>query len=224
MINYGQIYEVWTNTAMPSKTTARMTRTTLKYVATAHGTDDWCLMPALSLDHAMVLLDAAMASQDLVSQSRSNYRGYLRRLHGFMNQKGIHAAPDSETRMWPSMPLDETDIDRRAQLAYQKFVKWAIRAGVWPHSVKPDDILAWALSEKDNFNMHWRQEFRRLRLAWERLGSTRAFSSSEFPSLPPPKNSKYALPVSAWPTHLRIQWEGMCKQASDVLRKGAMRP
>ena len=135
----------------PSKATARMTRTTLKYVATAHGTDDWHLIQALPLDHAMVLLDAAMASQDLVSQSRSNYRGYLRRLYRFMDQKGIHAAPDGETRMWPCMPVNETGMEKRAQLAYQKFVKWAICAGVWPHTVKPSDILAWALSGKGQF-------------------------------------------------------------------------
>ena len=102
MIPYGQTYEVWTKTAMPSQTTVRMTWTTLKYVATAHGTDDWQLMPALPLDDAMMLLDAAMASRDLVSQSRSNYRGDLRRLYRFMNQKGIHTVPDGGVNPVPS--------------------------------------------------------------------------------------------------------------------------
>ena len=160
MTNFGQIYKVWTAKTTPSKTTARMTRTTLKYVASGHGATNWEDLPLLPRDHCLVLLDAAMASQDLTSQSRSNYRGYLRRLCRFIEDEGIDAPTDGNGRMWPSIP-NSKGIGKRARVAYDRFVTWAIGQNTWPSNVDAEAPRRWALHEKAAANQHWRLDYQR---------------------------------------------------------------
>ena len=74
---YKDLYQNWEMQSNPSATTARMVRTTLKYVAGAVAIDDWALLRVMPEQQALVLLDGAMSNKTLRSQSRSNYRNYL---------------------------------------------------------------------------------------------------------------------------------------------------
>lgn len=80
-MTYNDLYKNWLARTNPTTTKSRMTRTTLKYLATALERDDWSKVEVMSLQQALVLLNAAMATKDLRSQSRSNYRNYLRQLY-----------------------------------------------------------------------------------------------------------------------------------------------
>ena len=74
MQTFEEFYEMWVAQTKPSKTTGRMVRTALKYVATAAGVDDWRKLAVMAEQRALLLLEAAMGQTDLRSQSRSNYR------------------------------------------------------------------------------------------------------------------------------------------------------
>lgn len=222
MFTYGHIYRVWDVKARPSCTTSRMTRTTLKYLASANGVESWEQMPALPLEHALTLLDGAMSRQNLGPQSRSNYRGYLRRVYRFIGDEGLEIAEDANGRLWPTIP-DEVSAPRRAQLAYARFVRWAIGRDVWPKTVRPDDFLHWARDEKTRQNQHWRKEYVRLQHVCASMVAQSLLPPIEIPPIPPRATERYAVPVQDWPTHLRQQWDAMCRDASQVLRKGGMR-
>jgi hypothetical protein len=74
MYSFKELYDAWHARTSPSKTTARMTRRALRYVATAHRIEQWEKLAVIPGIDALALLDAAMSTADLVPQSRSNYR------------------------------------------------------------------------------------------------------------------------------------------------------
>jgi integrase len=220
---YGNLYDTWVARTKPSATTTRMTRTTLKYLAAATGTSDWTKVEVVSEQHALALLDGAMAKCDLRSQSRSNYRNYLRRLYRFATDEGIDVDAGANNGFWPQLARGN-GVPRRAQVAYERFVKWAIRRGRWPATVCPDDVLDWALDERAAPNQHWRQDYRGLQVAWEALVAEQGLRAVEFLALPAKINDGFALPISEWPRHLQDEWTRMCRAASVPLRKGGVRP
>jgi len=221
-INYSHLFQSWEAATRPSATTVRMTRRTLKYLADAAGADDWRSLDVSPEQHAVVMLDAAMAKTSLSAQSRSNYRGYLRRLCRFAAKEGIDLADDTRLDLWPPAPIDN-GTPRRAQVAYGRFVRWAIGRGVWPRSVRPEHPRDWAMHERSLSNQHWRQDYRWLESAWNGLAGSDGLLMIEFPPLPPKLNDRYALPRREWPAHLRSEWQRMCRDASVPLRKGGMR-
>ena len=223
MRTFEEFYEMWAAQMKPSKTTARMVRTALKYVAIAAGVDDWRKLAVMAEQRALLLLEAAMSETDLRSQSRSNYRYYLRLIYRIRGPDGTPVIHDDADGMWPSVPTD-SGTPSRAVAAYQRFIKWAVGHDNWPGTVGPDDLVQWALDEKSGRNKHWRQDYERLVSVWETLAETDGLTSMKFASLPRPVNERYARPVEQWPRHLRREWQRMCNAASAPLRKGGMRP
>lgn len=220
---FGQLYEAWTARTAPTPATARMTRTTLKYLARAIGADDWTAVAVLPDQHAMVLLDAALTGTSLGSQSRSNYRNYLRRFYRFAADSGIRFSEDGADQLWPPAP-DGSSIQRRSQVAYQNFVKWAISRGIWPATVRAENVHAWALDQRLAGNDHWRQDYQRLQQAWEAHAGDRRLRALRFPPLPAPINQKFAVSVEDWAAHLQDEWQRLCRDASAPLRNGGQRP
>jgi integrase len=200
-----------------------MTRTTLKYLAKALDCDDWVEIQTTSLQQALVLLDAAMATKDLRSQSRSNYRNYLRHLYRFADDEGIDVTGGDATHLWPAL-AENNGTPRRTSVAYDRFVKWAIGRGLWPSTARASDLLDWALAEKAGANLHWRKDYARLNDAWKTLVENNHVGSLVFASLPAKLNERYAVSIGDWPAHLRTEWQRMCWDASAPLRKGGMRP
>ena len=98
-MTYNDLYQMWLARTGPSATKSRMTRTTLKYLAKALDRDDWSKVQVMSLQQALVLLDAAMATKDLRSQSRSNYRNYLRHICRFAADEGIDVTSGDDTHL-----------------------------------------------------------------------------------------------------------------------------
>jgi len=88
-MTFNDLYKNCLAGTSPSATKSRMTRTTLKNLATALDHDDWSTITVMPKQQALVLLDAAMATKDLRPQSRSNYRNYLRHLYRFASDEGI---------------------------------------------------------------------------------------------------------------------------------------
>lgn len=220
---YGDLYKVWAGRTGASDATARMTRTTLKYLAAAGGADDWTTLAAVTQQQAMVLLDGSLAKTTLSTQSRSNYRNYLRRFYRAVEDAGITLDGADGGRLWAAAP-NHGAVHRRAQVAYERFVRWAIGCGVWPSTVRSQDLLDWALSNKARSNKHWRKEYRWLEQAWTALAAAGSTRELAFPPLPPPLSKPYAFPVVQWPAHLRIEWQQMCTAAAAPLRKGGLRP
>lgn len=223
---FGELYETWQMTVNPSATTARMTRTALKYVAAAanhgHGNGDWASLPLVPEQNALVLLDAAMAKKELSSQSRSNYRFYIRRIYRLGDGSGRLVLDDADA-FWPPVPEDD-GVPRRAQVAYQRFVKWAIGRQLWPATVAARDPVAWACGEKADGNAHWRKDYERLRIAWGHLVAAEKLHPLSFAPLPASVTTKYAISTQDWPRHLRDEWQRMVRNASAPLRDGGMRP
>ena len=60
-MNYNQLYQLWTTRKAPSDVAARMTRRAIQYVTDASCGGDWGEAKVLPLQHALVILDAAMA-------------------------------------------------------------------------------------------------------------------------------------------------------------------
>ena len=58
-MTYNDLYQAWLARTNPTTTKSRMTRTTLKYLATALDRDGWSKVEVMSLQQALVLLDAA---------------------------------------------------------------------------------------------------------------------------------------------------------------------
>lgn len=220
---YGDLYKVWAGRTGASDATTLMTRTTLKYLAAASGADDWTTLAAVSQQQAMVLLDGALAATTLGSQSCSNYRNYLRRFYRAVEDTGITLDGADGGRLWAPSPKHGT-LPRRAQVAYEQFVRWAIGRGIWPITVRPQNLLDWALDEKARPNQHWRKEYRWLEQAWTVLAAEDSIRELAFPPLPPLLSKSYALPVAEWPAHLKTEWQQMCAAAAAPLRKGGMRP
>jgi len=200
-----------------------MTRKTLEYVARAMGTITWETLAVMPLKNALVALDTVMANAGLASQSRSNYRGYLRRLYRFAADEGIDLTTEGHGRFWTAVPTDN-GLPRRAQVAYERFVKWAIGHGIWPATVKPEDPYRWALDERQGSNVHWRKDYVRLEAAWTQLSKTDGLPKMAFQPLPARLNEPYGLPVDQWPQHLRAEWDRICRGAGAPLREGGMRP
>ena len=222
-VTYGTLYETWMVGTSPTATVARMVRTVLGYLAGAVGAEDWITMAVLPEHHAVVLLDGALTTTTVTSQTRANYRNYVRRLYRFARAEGIEMDGASSTKLWAPAPNHGT-VTRRAQVAYDRFVRWAIGRGIWPDTVQPKHLLDWALSEKNRSNGHWRKDFDRLQSAWCELEKTGAVCAITFPSLPAPLNSKYRVDVEEWPEHLAHEWQRICKSAMAPLRNGGMRP
>lgn len=221
-LSYGQIYESWLVHTSPSPTTARMVRTTLKYVARSLGGGDWRTVVAVPQAHALVQLDAATAAAGLSSQSRCNYRSYLRRLYRSEAAAGIGIKSDGETSLWPLPPT--TGVHRRVQLAHDRFVRWAIGRNLWPRRTRPQDLQQWATDQRMSGNAHWRQDYRRLGESWAALASTGDLRPLAFLPLPHPVTARYAVDLADWPAHLRRQWAEMCREAAKPLRRGGLRP
>lgn len=221
-MRYGDLYNLWTEQRRPSATTARMLRTTLKYVATALNAADWAQLTAVAEQHALVLLEGVLSKTNLGAQSRSNYRNYLRRLYRFAAEEQIDIGGTGGRQLWAPAPNHDA-VPRRAQVAYDRFVRWAIGRGVWPDNVISDHLLNWALEEKAQNNLQWRQDYARLQAAWSALAADGKLPALQASPLPP-RATKYALPVEQWPANLRDEWRGMCSAASAALRKGGMRP
>jgi len=222
-MTYNDLYQNWLARTSPSATKSRMTRTTLKYLAKALDRDHWSTVQVMSLQQALVLLDGAMATKELRSQSRSNYRNYLRHVYRFAADEGIDVTGGDATHLWPALP-DHNGTPRRTQVAYDRFVKWAIGRGLWPGTARADDLLDWALAEKARSNRHWRKDYERLTDAWQVLVARDGARSLKFASLPAKLNAPYAAPIDEWPAHLRTEWKRMCQDAAAPLRKGGMRP
>ncbi len=220
---FNDLYQSWLAKTNPSATKSRMTRTTMKYLATALDCDDWSKVKVMSLQQSLVLLDAAMATRDLRPQSRSNYRNYLRHIYKFAADEGIDMTGDDDKHLWPSMP-ENNGLMRRTAVAYDRFVKWAISHGHWPGTVRAGDLAAWAFYEKSKANLHWRKDYERLTHAWQILIKHDSLQPMAFASLPAKLNEAYALSIDKWPSHLRNEWQRMCRDASAPLRKGGMRP
>ncbi len=222
-MTYNDLYQSWMARTSPSTTKTRMTRTTMKYLARALDCDDWSKVKVMTLQQALVLLDAAMATKDLRSQSRSNYRNYLRHIYRFAADEGIDMTGGDDKHLWPSMPENNGSL-RRTVVAYDRFVKWAIGRGHWPGTIRAGDLVDWAFDEKMRANLHWRKDYERLTDAWQILFEHDGLQPMVFASLPAKLNKAYALSIDMWPSHLRIEWQRMCRDASAPLRKGGMRP
>jgi site-specific recombinase XerD len=197
-----------------------MTRKAIQYVTEAAGGSEWEESRVIPLQHALVILDAAMAQKDLRPQSRCNYRSYLRTLYKVLEQEGIDIADDAGGRFWPEAP---SRIPRRAQVAYDRFVKWAIGRNVWPMTVSGNHLLEWSRHEKAKSNAHWRKDYERLQVAWQALAADGKLRDLVFAPLPAKLNAAYAIAVENWPEHLREEWKRMCCDATAPLRKGGMR-
>lgn len=195
----------------------------MKYLATALDRDDWSKIQVMSQQQALVLLDAAMATKDLRSQSRSNYRNYLRHIYRFAADEGLDVSGGDDTHLWPALPEHNGTL-RRTAVAYDRFVKWAIGCGLWPGMARASDLVNWALDEKVGSNLHWRKDYERLTDAWQILVEHDGVRSLAFASLPAKLNERYAVSIAEWPAHLRTEWQRMCRDASAPLRKGGMRP
>lgn len=219
---YGELYQMWEGRKKPTATTARMVRTTLKYLASAVNGHGWDNLPVVSEQYALVLLDGVMSKTKLGSQSRSNYRNYLRRLYRFTSEEGIDLGSGGR-QIWAPAPNHDS-VPRRAQVAYERFVRWAIGQGIWPDTVTSQHLLDWALVEKEDSNLHWRKDYDRLKMVWDNLVASGNLSAIKALPLPAKLNKKYALPVEQWPSHLREEWQRMCRAAAAPLRKGGMRP
>ncbi len=222
MEKFKDLYKIWEIKSQPSKTTARMTRSTLKYIAKGLNYQDWEQMPLVQLNEAMVILDSQMAKNGLTSQSKSNYRGYLRRLYKFADQEGLEVNK-SNGKLWPQIESNN-ELPKRNINAYDRFIRWAIGNDIWQTNIAPDDVLNWALFEKSEGNVHWRKDYRRLQEVWQYLSNQNGFQQIEFKKLPEAKNSKYGVPFQEWPKHLKKEWEIICKKASAPLRNGGLRP
>lgn len=220
---YATLYQSWISSVNPNATTARMVRTALKYLAGAVGADDWSSVTVVPEQHAIVLLDGALGATTLGAQSKSNYRNYLRRLYRFAEQEEIEITGAGSTKLWAPAPNHGT-VPRRAQVAYDRFVKWAIGHNVWSDTVKPQHLLDWALAERSKTNAHWRRDYQRLHTAWDALASDGSLPAVTFLPLPANRNSPYALAPEKWPIHLIREWQEICRAASAPLRKGGMRP
>ena len=109
-------------------------------------------------------------------------------------------------------------------MTYDRFVKWAIGLGLWPATIKPQDLLDWALDEKRRSNLHWRKDYGRLETAWSALVADGKLPTLSALRLPAKLTQKYALPLDQWPVNLRDEWQRMCSKAAAPLRKGGMRP
>ena len=123
---YGNLYDTWVARTKPSATTARMTRTTLKYVAAATGADDWTTVEVASEQHALVLLDGAVAKCDLRPQSRSNYRNYLRRLYRFAVDGGVDVDA-GDARTYPKTSLSNSIVHPRCRNPWNSVVDFSQR-------------------------------------------------------------------------------------------------
>ncbi|HUU95275.1 MAG TPA: hypothetical protein VM487_06025 [Phycisphaerae bacterium] len=145
MRTFEEFYEMWAAQTKPSKTTARMVRTALKYVAIAAGVDDWQNLAVMAEQRALLLLEAAMEETELRSQSRSNYRCYIRRIYRIRDPRGVPVVSDDAEGLWPSVPA-ASGTPSRAVAAYQRFIKWAVGHDIWPRNVEPDDLVQWALN------------------------------------------------------------------------------
>jgi hypothetical protein len=156
-MTYNDLYQDWLTRTNPSTTKSRMTRTTLKYLAKALDCDDWSGVQAMPQQQALVLLDTAMATKELRSQSRSNYRNYMRNLYRFATDVGIDVTGGDATHLWPAIS-EHNGTPRRTKVAYDRFVKWAIGRGLWPGTARASDLLDWALAEKAGSNLHWRKD------------------------------------------------------------------
>lgn len=223
MKTFADILIGWGTKTAPSATTFRMSRKAIQYVTSAMGGEDWQTLPLMPLENAIVALDAAMAKANLGSQSRSNYRGYVRRLYRFAADEGIDCGSETNGRFWSSAPTDN-GMPRRDQIAYGRFVRWAIGQGIWPATVRPDHVLTWAFHEQKARNIHWRQDYARLESTWAYLSKTDGMPKLTFPPLPAPQNAVYSLPINRWPDHLRVEWQKLCREAAAPLRKGGVRP
>lgn len=199
-----------------------MVKKALKYLGDALGEPEWTRVTTMPEQQAIVLLDGVMSTTTLSSQSRSNYRNYLRRLYRLAAKADLDIGGGSETKVWSPAPNGTTA--RRAQVAYDRFVRWAVGRGVWPETLKPQHLLDWALAEKAGSNQHWRKDYDRLQVALAALAADGLLASITAPPLPARTNEKYGLPLDQWPTELRREWERMCTSASAPLRKGGMRP
>lgn len=220
---YGSLYQTWMSRTAPTAVTARLVRTVLRYLAVAVGADDWSALAVLPEQHALVLLNGALAQTTLRSQSRSNYRNYLRRIYRFAKKEGLDVNGNNTRMLWAPAPNHRT-VPRRAQAVYARFTAWVIGRGIWPDTVQPKHLLDWALSEKHRSNGHWRKDFDRLQSVWCELEKTGAVCAITFPSLPAPLNSKYRVDVEKWQEHLVHEWQRICKSAMAPLRNGGMRP
>ncbi len=220
-VSYTHIYTAWASGTRPKAVAARMTRRTLEYVASGLGNGDWQNLRVIPENQALVVLDAAMAKTNLGPQSRSNYRGYLRRLYRFVADAGIDLTPHNGQQLWPQMP--QSDLARRARVAYDRFVQWAIGRGLWPGTVSSNDFLNWASVEQTAGNQHWRKDYTRLQSAWQALVADGSLPPLAFEPLPASLTSRFAIDPDNWPPHLRTEWQQLCLEASSPLRVGGMR-
>lgn len=220
---YGSLYHTWMSRAAPTAVTARLVRTVLRYLAVAVGADDWSALPTLPEQHAIVLLNGALAQTTLRSQSRSNYRNYLRGFYRFAKKEGLDVNGNNTRMLWPPAPNHGT-VPRRARAVYARFTTWAIGCGIWPDTLQPKHLLDWALSEKARSNGHWRRDFDRLQSVCCELEEVGALCLIAFPSLPAPLSSKYRVDVERWPEHLVQEWQRISRSAMAPLRSGGMRP
>ena len=221
-IDYSTLYKIWETRTVPSAPTARMTRRTLEYLSTGIGAADWGKVPVLPLESALVALNGALDQVQLSSQSRSNYRGYLRRLCRFAVDEGIDTTGNGDGQFWPQIPK-KSRLSRREQVTFERFVNWAIGHRIYPTTVKPNDVRQWALDERRASNQHWRKDYERLQTAWGYLSQTDVSPAVQFSALPARMNERFALPFENWPDHLQTEWERMRWAASAPLRKGGMR-
>jgi len=220
-MNYKELYQLWTTRQEPKPVAARMTRRAIEYITTATNGNNWGEAKVIPLQHALVILDAAMFHKDLRPQSRSNYRNYVRNLYKVLEAEGISIEDEAGGRFWPEAP---PDVPRRSQVAYERFVKWAIGRGIWPLTASAANTLEWSQAEKAKSNQHWRKDYGRLQDAWKALATNGKLRDLEFAPLPPKLNAAYAIQVGSWPEHLRDEWKRMCRDATAPLRKGGMRP
>ncbi|MBU0618157.1 MAG: hypothetical protein KKI02_10605, partial [Planctomycetes bacterium] len=165
MKTFEDFYESWAAQTEPSKTTARMVRTALKYVATAAGVDDWRKLVIMGEQRALLLLEAAMSETGLRSQSRANYRWYLHLIYRIRGADGAPVGSDDADSMWPSVSAT-SGTPSRAIAAYRRFIKWAVGRDIWPRSVEPDDLVRWALDQKADGSKRWRKDYERLLVVW----------------------------------------------------------
>lgn len=223
MIVYQQLFDAWAARTNPSAVAVRMVRAALNHVAAALNNGGLNHIKVLPQEQALVLLDAATAKSGLRPQSRCNHRTSLRRLYRFAAEEGIDIAAGNDGNMWPPVPAND-NVSRRAQVAYERFVKWAIGCGTWPAIVRTQDLVNWASDERRRANLHWRKDYERLQVAWTALAATDGLRPLVFEPLPARLNEKFAVPVDRWPAHLRDQWQRMARDASAPLRQGGMRP
>ena len=100
-----------------------------------------------------MLLDGILGTTTVTSQTRSNYRNYLRRVYRFAQAEGIETNGASSTKLWAPAPQNGT-VTRRAQVAYDRFVRWAIGRSIWSDTVTAPNLREWALAEKSKSNRH----------------------------------------------------------------------